>query len=117
MVADSVRSASARSLGVRSLVVAATLASVVFVGTVGCGYPRVSEPALRLAQAVDTLANRRDPSQVPKARELVDQRFAEGEIVEAERDLLQAILDRAEGGDWQGAEADARSLLDAQNGG
>jgi hypothetical protein len=83
----------------------------------GCGYPRVSEPALRLAQAIDTVANRRDLTQIDRARELVDQRFAEGEIVESERDLLLAILDRAEGGDWQSAEANARSLLHAQNGG
>lgn len=94
-----------------------TMVLVFATAIVGCGYPRVSEPALRLAQAVDTLANRRDPSQIPRAREIVDQRLAEGEIVEAERDLLQAILDRAEAGDWQGAEANARSLLHAQNGG
>lgn len=93
------------------------LFAIAFVSIGGCGYPRVSESALRLAQAIDTVANLRDPAQIPKARKVVEARFSAGEIDESERDMLLSILDRAEEGDWEGAEANARALLRAQNGG
>ena len=79
------------------------LFAIAFVSIGGCGYPRVSESALRLAQAIDTVANLRDPAQIPKARKVVEARFSAGEIDESERDMLLSILDQAEEGDWEGA--------------
>lgn len=83
--------------------------------SVGChDYPVIGPGAYELAQAVENLCSRRDPAQLPQARQIVQSKFESGAITADERDWLTSILTTAESGDWESAAAEARRLLESQ---
>lgn len=82
----------------------------------GCStqYPSVSPDCYDLAKSLTTICNLRKSDQLPKLREMAAVRQRDGKITSAEHEILDAIVQQAEGGDWEQAEADARQLLAAQ---
>lgn len=77
----------------------------------GCGYPEVSPETYELAKAMHSAFNAKSEKDLPKARTLIEQRHTEGAITSKERDWLLAMVATAEAGDWETAEAEARSLI------
>lgn len=80
----------------------------------GCGYPEVSPDTYELAKALHTVFNQKSETDLQRARALVEQRHAGGQISAAERDYLLDMIESADGGEWSAAEEEARKLISDQ---
>lgn len=82
----------------------------------GCGtkYPSVSSDCYDLAKSLTTVCNLRKTDQLGQLRQMASDREQAGKISRSEREMLESIVDEAEGGDWEQAESNARKLLAAQ---
>ena len=81
----------------------------------GCGYPAVSQETFELAKVLYTVCNLEEPAQLPRFRELLQQKHEAAAITADEVALLEEIVTLAEQGDWDRAEQEARQLLLDQN--
>lgn len=94
----------------------AVVCTTLAVAGVGClggcqRYPEVSRPAYDTAKIMVNVCNARQPEQIPRARQLIQEQLEAGEISDAEYGMLVDITDLAAEGDWEAAEAEARKLI------
>ena len=81
----------------------------------GCGGPpQVAPENRRLVESVLTAVSARNPGWLDENVRLIEARRAAGGLSSAEDRALRAIVEKARGGDWAGAESDAFDLRDAQ---
>lgn len=78
------------------------------------GYGKVNLAAYRYAQAIYSASNRRSQRQLHQVAERVADARDAGEISPQESRWLLAIVERAQRGDWEPANRDARRLMQAQ---
>lgn len=98
----------------RRLAILLGIALTIFVSGCGTKYPSVSADCYDLAKSLTTVCNLRKTNQLAQLRQLASDREQAGKISRSEREMLESIVDEAEGGDWEQAESSARKLLAAQ---
>jgi len=82
----------------------------------GCGnYPEISPKAFELAKLLDNACDARQPAQLEKFREMVDQSHEAEEITDSEKSWLLKITTTAESGQWENAAEEVRQMLLNQN--
>ena len=85
--------------------------TVLAVVMAGCGYPEVSPKTYEIANALYSASNRQSAEHIDKAVAITEELLAAEEISEREAGWLKAIAEQARSGDWDGAAAEARSLI------
>ena len=81
----------------------------------GCGdYPKLSGEAYDLSSALYSSCRRGNADSLTRIAELTDSSLEEGKISEKEADWIRDIISQAEGGDWKGASAEARAMMESQ---
>ena len=81
---------------------------------IGCGRTQVSAPNRRLLASLQTAVSAKKPEWLDAtSRQLADKRSA-GEVSEAEFKVMNAIVVKAQSGDWKGAQQDVFALSEGQ---
>ena len=80
----------------------------------GCGRTQVSAPNRRLLASLQTAVSAKNPEWLEAtSRQLADKRSA-GEVSAAEFKVMNAIVLKAQSGDWKGAQQDVFALSEGQ---
>lgn len=81
----------------------------------GCGEPSADERENRKAlEFLLTAVSLRNPKELEKDANRIDERHAAGKLSDARRRDLQAIIDKARAGDWGEAERMAYELRETR---
>jgi hypothetical protein len=89
--------------------------SLAFVFVAGCGSnPTLSQPAYQQAMALFNAVSRKDQAALSKLRDLITQASSDAEISTAEANLLLAVIENAQQGNWDSATARMRKLMERQ---
>lgn len=81
------------------------------VAFVGCSKFTLGPDAYSLATALDRVFEKQDPAQLTRATELIQEYLQDNRLSPAEAERLRALVERAQGDDWDGARAELRQLL------
>ena len=92
----------------------AVVGIVLLVSTVGCGYGEVSSETYDYAMALYSVCNSRDAQRLETFNEQFANAKAEGLVSANESQVLTAIIEEAQAGEWESATAEVRELLEAQ---
>lgn len=80
----------------------------------GCSYPQIGEKAYEICKALYTTCNLKREKDLDTVSELIRQAASDSEISESESELLLSIVAQAEGGAWEAAEQEVRTILEDQ---
>lgn len=80
----------------------------------GCGYGEVSPAAYEYAKALYGVANREAADRLDGVADQIKADEASGEITPTEAEWLGEIVEQARAGDWPGAAAAARRMMQDQ---
>lgn len=83
--------------------------SLIAIMLAGCrDHPRVtSRESLDLIKQVYTACNTRNTERLSKCKQAISELSENGQLSEAEKSSFQSIVDLAEAGDWQTAQAES----------
>lgn len=77
----------------------------------GCSKFTLGPDAYSLATALDRVFERRDPAQLGRATELIQEYLHDNRLSTAEAERLHKLVTKAQRDDWSGARDDLRQLL------
>lgn len=97
----------------RTLVSLCTMLLLMF-GWIGCGGPQLKPQNLQLSAALRTAISARNVEWLEKNEAIVEQRYADGMMSEAEYEAFRSIIDKAKQGQWEAAEQETLALQKAQ---
>ena len=81
----------------------------------GCGdYPEISPTAYQYAKALYSVTNRQRTEKLPAVSGQIAAAEQRGKITSQEAEWLKAIIDDADRGDWQTAQAETRKMMTDQ---
>ncbi len=81
----------------------------------GCGEPSVRElKNRRELEALLTAISLRNPKELERDIQRIEDRHASGELSDASYNDLRAIIKKAQGGDWAGAEKQAYEMRESK---
>jgi hypothetical protein len=81
----------------------------------GCGRVQQIDPSnRRLMQGLQTAVSSRKTEWLDATVQLIEDRFASGELSDEEYAAVEPIIEKARAGDWSGAQKDAFALTEGQ---
>ena len=81
---------------------------------VGCGPPQAAPQNQQLIASLRTAISARNSQWLEKNAEVLEKRYAEGKVSDAELEAFQAIINRARAGKWEQAEQEVLAFQKAQ---
>jgi hypothetical protein len=99
----------------RSTLLIVAFCSLALALVAGCGSnPTLSQPAYQQAMALFNAVSRKDEAALSRLRDLITQARVDSKISTAEANLLLAVIENAQRGNWDSATARMRKLMERQ---
>lgn len=99
------------AMGWRVGSVAAIVIVISFVWWMNLGYDKVSDKGYQFAMALISICNQQDAERLNIMVEQIDHAVADGDLPQADAQVLLTIADRARAGKWDSAAHSVRRLM------